>query len=68
AGEMVELAARHLTNSGVRDVIVANRTYETGCELAKEFNGRAVRFEDFMHEMVNTDIVICSTGASKYVL
>ncbi|MDP1759640.1 MAG: glutamyl-tRNA reductase [Thermodesulfovibrionales bacterium] len=68
AGDMAELAARHLTNSGVRDVIVANRTYETGCELAKEFNGRAVRFEDFMREMVNTDIVICSTGASKYVL
>ena len=68
AGDMAELAARHLTNSGVRDVIVANRTYETGCKLAKEFNGRAVRFEDFMHEMVNTDIVICSTGASKYVL
>lgn len=68
AGDMAELAARHLTNSGVRDVIVANRTYETGCELAKEFNGRAVRFEDFMHEMVNMDIVICSTGASKYVI
>ena len=68
AGDMAELAARHLANSGVRDVIVANRTYETGCELAKEFNGRAVRFEDFMHEMVHTDIVICSTGASKYVL
>jgi len=68
AGDMAELAARHLTNSGVRDVIVANRTYETGCELAKEFKGRAVKFEDFMHEMVHTDIVICSTGAPKYVL
>ena len=68
AGDMAELAARHLTNSGVRDVIVANRTYETGCELAREFSGRAVKFEDFMQEMVHTDIVICSTGASKYVL
>ncbi|MCG2813681.1 MAG: hypothetical protein L6245_03280, partial [Thermodesulfovibrionales bacterium] len=36
--------------------------------LAKEFNGRAVRFEDFPHEMISADIVICSTGASKYVL
>ncbi|MBI4690592.1 MAG: glutamyl-tRNA reductase [Nitrospirae bacterium] len=68
AGEMAELAARHLMNNGVKDVIVANRTFETGCNLAKEFNGRAVRFEDFPHEMVNADIVICSTGASKYVL
>lgn len=68
AGEMAELAAKHLMSSGVKDVIVANRTYETGCSLAKEFNGRAVRFEDFPHEMISADIVICSTGASKYVL
>lgn len=68
AGEMAELAARHLMNNGVKDVIVANRTYETGCNLAKEFNGRAVKFEEFIHEMINTDIVICSTGAPTYVL
>ncbi len=68
AGEMAELAARHLMSSGVKEVLVANRTYDRGCELAKEFDGRAVRFEEFIHEMVNTDIVICSTGASKYVL
>lgn len=68
AGEMAELAAKHLISSGVKEVVVANRTYETGCSLAKEFNGRAVKFEDFVPEIANTDIVICSTGASKYVL
>ncbi|MEK6651589.1 MAG: glutamyl-tRNA reductase [Nitrospirota bacterium] len=68
AGEMAELAAKHLVSSGVKEVLVANRTYETGCSLAKEFNGRAVKFENFVHEIANTDIVICSTGASKYVL
>lgn len=68
AGEMAELAARHLLNNGVSDVMVVNRTYERGCELAAEFNGKPVRFEDFPHEMVNTDILICSTGAPTYVL
>ncbi len=68
AGEMAELAARHLISNGVRSVTVANRTYERGCELAKEFNGRAIRFEDFPRELVHTDIVICSTGAPGYVL
>jgi glutamyl-tRNA reductase len=68
AGEMAELAARHLVNNGVSDVKVANRTYERGCELAKEFNGKAVKFEEFLNELVHTDIVICSTGASTYVL
>ncbi|MFN3739391.1 MAG: glutamyl-tRNA reductase [Thermodesulfovibrionales bacterium] len=68
AGEMAELAARHLITNGVRAVTVANRTYERGCELAKEFNGRAIRFEDFPEELIHTDIVICSTGASRYVV
>lgn len=68
AGEMAELAARHLVNNGVTDVKVANRTYERGCELAKEFNGKPVRFEDFLNELLHTDIIICSTGAPTYVL
>jgi glutamyl-tRNA reductase len=68
AGEMAELAARHLMNNGVQDVMVVNRTYERGCELAREFNGKPVKFEDFLHELVHTDIIICSTGAPSYVL
>lgn len=68
AGEMAELAARHMMSFGVKEVIIANRTFERGCDLAREFSGRAVRFEDFLHEMVHSDIIICSTGASTYVL
>ncbi|MBM4140060.1 MAG: glutamyl-tRNA reductase [Nitrospira sp.] len=68
AGEMAELAARHLISNGVKEVIVANRTYERACELARDFNGRPVKFDGFLQEMVRTDIVICSTGASRYVL
>ncbi|MCC6347103.1 MAG: glutamyl-tRNA reductase [Nitrospirales bacterium] len=68
AGEMAELAARHLVNSGVRDVVVVNRTYDRGCDLAREFNGKPVRFEDFPAELVHCDILICSTGAPAYVL
>lgn len=68
AGEMAELAARHLISNGVKEVIVSNRTYERACELAKEFNGRPVKFDEFIQEIVRADIVICSTGAPKYVL
>ena len=68
AGEMAELAAKHMMNNGVQDIIVANRTYERGCELSREFNGRAIRFEEFPAELAHTDIVICSTGASTFVL
>ncbi|TAN40559.1 MAG: glutamyl-tRNA reductase [Nitrospirae bacterium] len=68
AGEMAELAARHLLNNGISGVTVVNRTYDRGCELACEFNGRPVRFEDFLTELVHADIIICSTGAPSYVL
>jgi len=68
AGEMAELAARHLISSGVKEVLVSNRTYERACDLAKEVNGRSVRFEEFIQEMARTDIVICSTGAPAYIL
>jgi glutamyl-tRNA reductase len=68
AGEMAELAARHLMSSGVREVIVANRSFERACDLSKEFNGRPVKLDDFLREMVHSDIVICSTGAPNYIL
>jgi glutamyl-tRNA reductase len=68
AGEMAELAAKHMINSGVTNIVIANRTFETGCNLAKEFNGRAILFEDYLKELVHADILICSTGAQKYVL
>jgi glutamyl-tRNA reductase len=68
AGEMAELAAKHMMNNGVTDIVIANRTYETGCTLAREFNGRAIRFDDYLHELVHADILICSTGAQNYVL
>jgi glutamyl-tRNA reductase len=68
AGDMAELAAKHLISNGVTDITVANRTYSTGCRLAEDMGGRAVHFEDFVSEMEGTDIIICSTGAPEYVL
>ncbi len=68
AGEMAELAAKHLISSGVKEVLVSNRTYERACDLAKEFNGKPVRFDEFIDEMAQADIVICSTGAPDYIV
>jgi glutamyl-tRNA reductase len=68
AGEMAELAARHLLRNGLTDLRIANRTYERGCELANDLCGKAVKFEDIHAELLTTDIVICSTNAPSYVL
>ncbi|MBI3802541.1 MAG: glutamyl-tRNA reductase [Nitrospirae bacterium] len=68
AGEMAELAARHFGSNGVESIAIANRSYERAVELAKEFNGVPVKFEDFAAQMAQSDIVLCSTGAPHYVI
>jgi glutamyl-tRNA reductase len=68
AGEMAELSARHLVNAGVARVLIANRTIETARKIAAEFGGEAVDFATLPKNLSEADIVICSTGASNYVV
>ena len=68
AGEMAEVSARHLVSAGVSRVLIANRTYESAQRLAQEFNGEAVDFDRLAELVAEADIVICSTGASDYVV
>jgi len=68
AGEMAELAAQHLLGNGVKNIMVANRTFERAEELAMEFKGDAIRFEHFPDALVMVDILICATGAPYYVV
>ncbi|MGD9089373.1 MAG: glutamyl-tRNA reductase, partial [Desulfobacterales bacterium] len=68
AGEMAELAVEHLIRCRVDQVWVANRTFETGVELATRFNGQAIRFEEIPESLKTVDIIISSTGATEYVI
>lgn len=68
AGEMAELAMRHLIGSGIKNVSVTNRTYQRAEELAKQFNGIAIPFGKLIDELTRVDIVLCSTNASFYVI
>ncbi|MCL1985046.1 MAG: glutamyl-tRNA reductase [Betaproteobacteria bacterium] len=68
AGEMAELAAMHLLQAGIQRIFVANRTYGRAVELARQFHGEAVAFESLFEHLVETDIVIASTGAPEAVI
>jgi len=68
AGEMCELAAKHLRNADISEIFVTNRTYSKAENLAQEINGIPVDFERFTEYLKKTDIVISSTGAPYYVL
>jgi glutamyl-tRNA reductase len=68
AGEMAELAVEHLIRNKSGKVWVANRTFETGVELARQFNGEAIRFEEIAESLKTVDIIISSTGAPDFVI
>ena len=68
AGEMCELAARHLLSAGVKGIMVTNRTFERAVKLAEEFDGRPVRFDEMVSHLKTADIVLSSTGAPHFIL
>lgn len=68
AGETIELAARHLKESGLGNVIVANRSVDRARLLASEFNGYAIGLDEIPAHLHEADIVIASTAAPTTVL
>ncbi len=68
AGEMCELAARHLVSGGIERILVTNRTYERAVSLAQEFRGEAIPFEDMALGLKKTDIVISATNSTQYLI
>ncbi len=68
AGEMAELACRHLVSSGVTSIMVTNRTFERAVKLAEEFQGNAIRFEEYKANLKRADIVISATGAPGFIV
>jgi glutamyl-tRNA reductase len=68
AGEMAELAAEHLLRNRVQRIIVANRTLTRAMELSKRWPGQAVSLEEIPAALIETDIVISSTGASETII
>ncbi|MEX2575447.1 MAG: glutamyl-tRNA reductase [Halofilum sp. (in: g-proteobacteria)] len=68
AGDMVELAARHLHGAGVQSLVVANRDAQRASRVAEPFGGRGIglaHLGDVLHE---ADIVIASTASTLPIL
>jgi len=68
AGQMGEACFRHLIKRGARSILVSNRSFDRAVELAAQFGGRAVRFEDRLAAMADADIVVASTACPKTLL
>ncbi len=68
AGEMSELAAKHLINQGVSSMVVANRTFDRAVKVAEQFKAVPVSFEEIGAQLLEADIVVTSTASPKYVI
>ncbi len=67
AGEMAELAAKHLIRQGV-SIFVANRTFSRAVDLAETFGGKPVALEELERLLLEVDVVVASTAAPGYVI
>ncbi|WP_297396588.1 glutamyl-tRNA reductase [Acidiferrobacter sp.] len=63
AGEMIELAARHLKEQGIRRMIVANRTVERASSLGNIYGAEAVSLIELPDYLAAADIVISCTAS-----
>ena len=68
AGETISKVAEHLTEAGIGNITIANRTLRNAETLAAQFRGEALQLTDIAGELHHFDIVIGSTGSSLPVL
>jgi glutamyl-tRNA reductase len=68
AGKMSALAARHLRQAGVADLVVTNRSPERAHKLAEELDATARPWGELEELLAAADVVISSTGAREPIL
>jgi glutamyl-tRNA reductase len=67
-GKMSVIALNALVRAGVKDITIINRSREKAQQVADELNARAFGFEKLRECLLETDIVIASTGAPHVIL
>ncbi len=68
AGETGSLALQNIVQKGVSQITVANRTYDRALELANNFNGNVLHFNEFNEHLHKYDIVVVATGAQSMLI
>ena len=68
AGKMGELAARSLAASGVNRILVANRSRARALEMASQFDGEVVSFENIRSSIISSDIMLTATGSNRFLI
>jgi glutamyl-tRNA reductase len=67
-GEMSELTARALADSGGRTLFVANRRRDRAISLARRYGGASVSFDELPVALERADIVLAATASPHLLL
>ena len=67
-GETSKLSIRHLHQKGIKKIKITNRTKSKLNAFCKELGYESIRFEDYKKEILNSDVVIFSTGSKSPLL
>lgn len=65
AGEMAELAARHLSSAGASRLWLTNRTFSRAEELAAQVKAEARPFEQLFATLAEVDVVVSCTASTE---
>jgi len=68
AGEMAEIAAKHLIRAGISDLLIASRQFENAAALSDKLNGKAINYEEVFYHLKDVDIVITATGSQDFII
>lgn len=67
-GETGSIVALNLSKKRCKDIWVTNRTADKAEQLADRIGGTAFPFEDYTQQLIETDLVIYTTGAQRALL
>ncbi len=68
AGDTIELVARHLSQSGIGRMLIANRTLANAEALAERHDAHALALGDLPRHLAEADLVIASTASREPIL
>ncbi len=68
AGEMIELAARHLHAQKIGRMIIANRSVNRAERIAEGLRASAIQLDALESHLPQADIVVCSTARPGHVI
>jgi glutamyl-tRNA reductase len=68
AGEAGSVAAETLRRRKAKTILIANRTYETGVQLAKQVHGRPVRFEEIYDTIPEIHLAVVALTVDQPVV